>query len=132
MHFFVCLFVGKTDRNPKTYYILFLPLNSYRTFMYCDQRSQYIRQKSKKRSFRGNYMRKYGTPISVVFPLLSKKLLNKTRSLKQVYWLLDLLSHIKDSNLHAISSYKYHSKFFSTSGPNIFPKFQYQWSLSGP
>ena len=29
--------------------------------MYCDQRSQYIRQKSKKNSFRGNYMRKYGT-----------------------------------------------------------------------
>jgi hypothetical protein len=28
--------------------------------MYCDQRSQYIRPKSKKNSFRGNYMRKYG------------------------------------------------------------------------
>ena len=28
--------------------------------MYWDQRSQYIRPKSKKNSFRGNYMRKYG------------------------------------------------------------------------
>ena len=28
--------------------------------MYCDQRSQYIRPKSKKNSFRGNYSRKYG------------------------------------------------------------------------
>ena len=28
--------------------------NSFRTCMYCDQRSQYIRLKSKKNSFRGN------------------------------------------------------------------------------
>ena len=28
--------------------------------MYCDQRSQYIGLNSKKNSFRGNYMRKYG------------------------------------------------------------------------
>ena len=28
--------------------------------MYCYQRSQYIRLNSKKNSFRGNYMRKYG------------------------------------------------------------------------
>ena len=34
--------------------------NSFRTCMYCDQRSQYIRSMSKKNSFRGNYMRKYG------------------------------------------------------------------------
>ena len=27
--------------------------------MYCDQRSQYIRPKSKKNNFRGNYLRKY-------------------------------------------------------------------------
>ena len=32
--------------------------------MYCDQRSQYIRPKSKKNSFRGNYMRKYGKHFS--------------------------------------------------------------------
>ena len=38
----------------------FPPLNSFRTFMYCQQRSQYTRPKSKKNSFRGNYMRKYG------------------------------------------------------------------------
>jgi hypothetical protein len=35
-------------------------LNSFRTFMYCDQRSQYIRPNSKKNSFRGHSMRKYG------------------------------------------------------------------------
>ena len=29
--------------------------------MYCDQRSQYIRPKSKKNSFRGNYVRKHGS-----------------------------------------------------------------------
>ena len=40
----------------------FPPLNSFRIFMYCDQRSQYIRQKSKKNSFCGNYMRKYSIP----------------------------------------------------------------------
>ena len=34
---------------------------SFRTCMYCYQRSQYIRLNSKKNSFRGNYMRKYGT-----------------------------------------------------------------------
>ena len=38
----------------------FPPLNSFRTFMYCNQRSQYIRPNSKKNSFRGNYSRKYG------------------------------------------------------------------------
>ena len=38
----------------------FPTLNSFRTFMYYDQRSQYIRPSSKKNSFRGNYMRKYG------------------------------------------------------------------------
>ena len=38
----------------------FPPLNSFRTCMYCDQRSQYIRLNSKKNSFRGNYSRKYG------------------------------------------------------------------------
>ena len=32
--------------------------------MYSDQRSQYIRQKSKKNSFRGNYSRKYGRLIN--------------------------------------------------------------------
>ena len=41
----------------------FPPLNSFRTFMYCNQRSQYIRPNSKKNSFRGNYMRKYGILI---------------------------------------------------------------------
>ena len=35
----------------------FPPLNSFRTFIYCDQ---YIRPNSKKNSFRGNYSRKYG------------------------------------------------------------------------
>ena len=39
---------------------LFPPLNSFRTFMYCDQRSQYIKPNSKNNSFRGNYSRKYG------------------------------------------------------------------------
>ena len=39
----------------------FPPLNSFRRFMYCHQRSQYIRPKSKKNSFRGNYTRKYIT-----------------------------------------------------------------------
>ena len=34
--------------------------------------------------------------------------------------------------LHAIWLYKDHGKCFSTSGPYIFPKFQYQWSLCGP
>ena len=38
----------------------FPPLNSFRTCMYCHQRSQYIRLNSKKNSFRGNYSRKYG------------------------------------------------------------------------
>ena len=38
----------------------FPPLNSFRTCMYCYQRSQYIRLNSKKNSFRGNYSRKYG------------------------------------------------------------------------
>ena len=38
----------------------FPSLNSFRTFMHCDQRSQYIRPNSKKNSFRGNYSRKYG------------------------------------------------------------------------
>ena len=41
----------------------FPPLNSFRTCMYCYQRSQYIRLNSKKHSFRGNYSRKYGRPI---------------------------------------------------------------------
>ena len=39
---------------------------SFRTFMYCDQRPQYIRPKSKKNSFRGNYMRKYGIKIGKI------------------------------------------------------------------
>ena len=39
----------------------FPPLNSFRTCMCCDQRSQYIRLNSKKNSFRGNYLRKYGS-----------------------------------------------------------------------
>ena len=43
----------------------FPPLNSFRRFMYCHQRSQYIRPKSKKNSFCGNYMRKYGTSFQV-------------------------------------------------------------------
>ena len=38
----------------------FPPLNSFRTCMYCDERSQYIRLNSKKNSFRGNYSQKYG------------------------------------------------------------------------
>ena len=38
----------------------FPPFNSFRTFMYCQQSSQYIRSNSKKNSFRGNYSRKYG------------------------------------------------------------------------
>ena len=37
------------------------PLNSFRTFMYCHQRSQYMRPISKKNSFHGNYSRKYGS-----------------------------------------------------------------------
>ena len=40
-----------------------------------------------------------------------------------------------DSNsgyVHAILSYKPHGQFFSTSGPYIFPKFKYQWTLYGP
>ena len=41
----------------------FPPLNKFRTFMYCHQRSQYIRLNSKKNSFRGNYSRKYGNHI---------------------------------------------------------------------
>ena len=39
----------------------FPPLNSFRTCMYCGQRSQYIRLNSKKNSFRGNYSQKYGS-----------------------------------------------------------------------
>ena len=38
----------------------FPPLNSFRTCMYCEQRSYYIRLNSKKNSFRRNYLRKYG------------------------------------------------------------------------
>ena len=34
--------------------------NSFRTCMYCGQRSQYIRLNSKKNSFCGNYSQKYG------------------------------------------------------------------------
>ena len=34
--------------------------------------------------------------------------------------------------IHALWLYKDHGKSFSTSGPYIFPKFQYQWSLCGP
>ena len=45
----------------------FPPLNSYRTFMYCEQRSQYIRPNSKKNSFRGNYSRKYGRLTHIQF-----------------------------------------------------------------
>ena len=36
------------------------------------------------------------------------------------------------SAVHALWLYKDHGKSFSTSGPYIFPKFQYQWSLCGP
>ena len=46
--------------------------------MYCDQRSQYIRPKSKKNSFRGNYMRKYGN--------LKNFTLHKIKSPLHVYW----------------------------------------------
>ena len=35
-------------------------------------------------------------------------------------------------HITAIWLYKDHGKCFSTSGPYIFPKFQYQWSLCGP
>ena len=45
----------------------FPPLNSFRTCMYCYQRSQYIRLNSKKNSFRGNYMRKYGIQTKIIF-----------------------------------------------------------------
>ena len=55
------------ENNAFTDLEYFPPLNSFRTFMYCDQRSQYIRPKSKKNSFRGNYMRKYGSLISEDF-----------------------------------------------------------------
>ena len=34
--------------------------------------------------------------------------------------------------IHAIWLYKDRGKCFSTSGPYIFPKFQYQWFLCGP
>ena len=47
---------------PRIVYALtqFPPLNSFCTFMYCDQRSQYIKPNSIKNSFRRNYLRKYG------------------------------------------------------------------------
>ena len=35
-------------------------------------------------------------------------------------------------NVHAISSYKDHCNFFSTSGPYFWANFEYHWSLSGP
>ena len=38
-------------------------MNSFRTCMYCGQRSQYIRLNSKKNNFRRNYSRKYGGQI---------------------------------------------------------------------
>ena len=41
----------------------FPPLNSFRTCMYCDQRSHYIRLNSKKNNFHGIYSRKYGKSI---------------------------------------------------------------------
>ena len=47
----------------------FPPLNSFCTFMYCHQRSQYIRPSSKKNSFRGNYSRKYGIPRKAIWRL---------------------------------------------------------------
>ena len=36
-------------------------LNSFRTFMYCD-----IRPNSKNNSFRGNYLRKYGSYLIMI------------------------------------------------------------------
>ena len=44
----------------------FPPLNSFRTCMYCEQRSQYIRLNSKKNSFRGNYLQKYSRCIDLI------------------------------------------------------------------
>ena len=62
----------------------FPPLNSFHTFMYCNKRSQYIGLNSKKNSFCGNYLRKYGTltryipvdNIVLVKALLCKNALN--------------------------------------------------------
>ena len=48
----------KTSCNFKS--AMSLVENSFRTCMYCDLWSQYIRLNSKKNSFRGNYTRKYG------------------------------------------------------------------------
>ena len=45
------------------------PLNSFPTFMYCEQRSQYIRPNSKMNSFHGNYSRKYGIYTVDIFTI---------------------------------------------------------------
>ena len=43
-----------------------ISMNSFRTCMYCAQRSQYIRLNSKKNSFRGIYLRKYGIYLDLI------------------------------------------------------------------
>ena len=65
-HFLLCQsFMYKVERDRKKGKKIIqaeyrIPANSFRTCMYCDQRSQYIRINSKMNSFRGNYSRKYG------------------------------------------------------------------------
>ena len=66
----------------------FLPwiVNSFHTFMYCHQKSQYIRPNSKKNSFHGNYSRKYGKwkvdhkeKLQVLFLYISKLKVRQSR-----------------------------------------------------
>ena len=63
----------KRPREPRCAIFFFILLsiseyrisaNSFRTFMYCDKMSQYIRPNSKKNNFRRNYSQKYGMYIN--------------------------------------------------------------------
>ena len=63
----------KDHHSMKEYPIYRISANSFRTFMYCDQRSHYIRPNSKK------YSRKYGISSLIHFgQIWYKKIKNKT------------------------------------------------------
>ena len=55
-----CFGQSGLQRNNPNCHKYRISADSFRTCMYCHQRSQYIRPNSKKNSVRGNYSRKYG------------------------------------------------------------------------
>ena len=58
--------------------------------MYCNQRSQYIRPKSKKNSFRGNYSRKHGICMyHVIFDILHSNVENSITKVSLYYIIID-------------------------------------------